>query len=189
MKKFALSAILTFLAVGAYAQTPAAPAAAPAAPGAATAPAKPIGMADKKFIKDFSEVVLIEQAFLKLLIDSKPTLSEGFERDVKKADADLKKLWTALATLASSKKADLATEISKSDLAKVQKLGKEKRDKFQKEFFKDFGKETGKGVKLLDGAKTLQDPEVKIFAEDWGGYLKFANRVAESGEKSAAAKK
>lgn len=190
MKKLALFLVVTSLAASAYAQGPA----APATPGttAATpsaAPAKPLGMADKKLIKDLSELILIEQAYLKVITDVKPTLAEALERDVKKADSDLKRLWTALANIATTKKADMATEVSKSDLAKVQKLGKEKPEKFQKEFFKDLGKETSKSVKLVDGAKQIQDPEVKIFFEDWGATIKSIDRLAETGAKSASAKK
>jgi len=191
MKKLALFVLLTSLAAGAYAQAPAVPAAPGAAPAATPAapPAKPVSMADKKLIKDLSDVVLVDQAYLKVLVDSKVSLGQSLDSDMKKSDGNLKRMWTALASLGTAKKAELATEISKSDLAKVQKLSKEKPDKFQKEFFKDFSKETAKSVKLLDGAKSIQDPELKIFIEDWTGTVKGVNLFAESGERAATAKK
>jgi|GEM_PF-4958629 len=192
MKKLSILIAAASLAISAQAQTPAAPAAttgAPAAAAPATPAPKPLGMADKKFLKDLSEAILLEQKYLQVFTDAKPTLAETTQRDTNKITAELKRVWTALAKVATAKGAELATEVSKSDAAKIDKLSKEKPDKIVKEFFKDFGKETGRTVKLLDSAKSLQDPDVKVFVEDWSAVLKGHDKAAQAGEKSATAKK
>lgn len=194
MKKLVLSLTLALTAAAAHAQapataTPAAPA-TPGAPAAPAAPAKPLGLADKKFIKDLSENILVEQKFLALIVDNKTgTYNDETKRTTGTMNGELKKIWTGLATLAQTKGAEVAQEVSKSDLAKIQRLGKEKADKFEKEFFKDLGKETARTMKLLDTAKTLQDPDVKLFAEDWGTVIKGHDKAVAGAEKAASGKK
>lgn len=191
MKKLLLSLVGASLTVSAIAQTPAAPATpATTAPAAAEPKAKPLSVMDKKFIKDASDGILLEQKYLTLLTDQKTgMLSESLQRDIKKMDGDLKRIWTSLATLGTMKNAELAKEISKTDLTNIEKLTKAKPDKFDKEFFKDLSKETKKTVKLFDSFKTLQDPDVKKFAEDWATVVKGHDLAAETGEKSAMKKK
>lgn len=190
MKKLLLSLLGTTLAIAATAQTPAAPAAAGATAPAATPKPKPLSPTDKKFIMDVSDGLLTEQKYLMLLTDAKiGSYSEGMQRDIKRANGDLKRIWTALATLATAKGAEVAQEVSKAELTKIDKLTKEKPDKFDKEFFKDFGKITAKTVKLFEGAKSLQDPEVRQFAADWGTIVTSQDLLATTGEKMAAKKK
>jgi predicted outer membrane protein len=74
-------------------------------------------------------------------------------------------------------------------MAKVQKLTKEKPDKFEKEFFKDLSKETKQTTKLFESAKTLQDADIKKFAEDWTVTIKGHETAMETAEKQAAKKK
>jgi hypothetical protein len=191
MKKISLFLVAATFAVAASAQTPATPA-APAAGAATTAEpkAKPLSLSDKKFIKDASEAILIEQKYLALVVDNKTaTFTEETKRATGPMSGELKRIWTALATLATNKGAEVAQEVDKADLAKVQKLSKEKPDKFEKEFFKDLAKETKKTAKLFEGSKSLQDPDVKKFAEDWATVIKGHDVAAETGEKQGAKKK
>lgn len=193
MKRLLISLVGASLTVTAIAQTPATPT-APAAPAttvpAATPKPKPLSPTDKKFLTEVSEGILIEQKFLLLLTDPKvASYSESLQRDIKRANSDLKRIWTALATLATDKGAVLTQEISKVDLAKIERLTKEKPDKFDKEFFKDFGKVTAKTVKLFESSKTLQDPDVKKFADDWVTVSKGHDLLATNGEKMSVKKK
>lgn len=191
MKKLVLSLLATSLAIAAQAQTPA----TPTTPGAATAPAatpkpKPLADADKKFIKEASEAILIEQKYLQLITDNKTaTYTEETKRATGTMTGDLKRIWTGLATLATTKSSEVAQEVSKNDLAKVQKLSKERPDKFEKEFFKDLGKETKQTAKLFEALKTLQDPDVKKFAEDWNVTIKGHETTVEATEKQLGGKK
>lgn len=187
MKKLLLSLVGATLSVSAIAQAPATTA---PATGTTEPKPKPLSVTDKKFVKDASEAILVEQKYLALMTDQKlEMLGETTKRDVKKMEGELKRIWTALATLATMKNTEVAQEISKNDLTKIEKLTKEKPDKFEKEFFKDLGKETKKTVKLFESFKTLQDPDVKKFAEDWATVTKGHDLAAETGEKSSAKKK
>ena len=190
MKKLLLTLATATIAIAATAQTPAPPAAPGTPVPAATPKPKPLSPTDKKFLTDVSEGILNEQKLLMLLTDPKvAAYSESLQRDIKRANSDLKRIWTALATLATDKGAVLTQEISKVDLAKIERLTKEKPDKFDKEFFKDFGKVTARTVKLFESSKTLQDPEVKKFADDWVTVSKGHDLLATNGEKLGVKKK
>ena len=190
MKKLTLSLLTVTLAIAAGAQTPATPGTAPTAATTAEAKPKPLSVGDKKFIKDLSLAVLTEQKFLALVVDNKTgTFTEETKTATGPMSGELKRIWTALATLATTKGAEVAQDVEKNDAAKVLKLGKEKPDKFEKEFFKDLGKETKKTAKLMESAKTLQDPEVKKFAEDWATVIKGHDVAVEKAEKQPAKKK
>jgi hypothetical protein len=194
MKKLALFLAVTSLAAAAHAQTPAAtpsPLGTSTTPAAAATPKpKPLAEADKKFIKDVSEAVLIEQKYLALVVDNKTaTFSEETKRATGPTAGELKRIWTALATLATTKGAPVAQEASKMEQPKVDRLAKEKPDKFEKEFFKEFGKETKKTAKIFDSAKTLMDADVKKFADDWTVTIKGHDATVEATEKQLAAKK
>ncbi|MGB8170722.1 MAG: DUF4142 domain-containing protein [Chthoniobacteraceae bacterium] len=191
MKKLLLSLVGATLTVGAVAQTPATPATpAATAPTAAEPKPKPLAPPDKKFVKDASDAVLLEQKYLALMTDPKlDMLGETTKRDIKKVGDELKRIWTSLATLATLKGTEVAQEVSKTDLAKIEKLTKEKPDRFDKEFFKDFSRETKKTAKLFESSKTLQDPDVKKFAEDWATVTKGHDLAAETAEKASGKKK
>ena len=190
MKKLLLTLAAATIALAATAQTPAPPSAPGTPVPAATPKPKPLSPADKKFLTDVSEGILNEQKLLMLLTDPKvAAYSESLQRDIKRANSDLKRIWTALATLATVKGAVLTQEISKVDLAKIERLTKEKPDKFDKEFFKDFGKVTARTVKLFESSKTLQDPDVKKFADDWVTVSKGHDLLATNGEKLGVKKK
>ncbi len=191
MKKLTLTLVAATFAFAAVAQTPTAPGAASTT---ATAPAeakpKPLSVGDKKFIKDLSLAVLTEQKYLALVVDNKTAMySEETKKATGPMSGELKRIWTGLATLATSKGAEVAADVEKNDAAKVLKLSKEKPDKFEKEFFKDLGKETKKTAKLVDSAKSLQDADVKKFVEDWATVIKGHDLAVETAEKQLTKKK
>lgn len=198
MKPFAFSLALASIVLSTSAQTPTTPTqfgtagtgSGAAASGTVSAPAKPLSSSDKKFVKDVSGAILLEQKYLQLVESNKTaTFSEDTTKATGKMSGELKRIWTALATLATAKGAEVAQEVEKNDLAKVQKVGKEKPEKFEKEFFQELGKETKKTSKLLDAAKTLQDAEVKRFAEDWTTVIKGHETAVELAAKGLAKKK
>lgn len=179
MKKLLLTLLSATLAIGAIAQTP-----------ATEAKPKPLSSTDKSFVKNAGDAILLEQKYLALMAGPKMEMLEGTTKDdVEKINDDLKRMWAAVSALASLKTVELSQDLSKSDLAKVEKLGKEKPDKFGKEFFKDLSKETKKTAKLFESSKTLQDADVKKFAEDWASTVKEHDVAAESGEKASGKKK
>ena len=189
MNKLAVSLIAAGIAASAFAQTPATPA-APATPGAPAAARKPIAPGDKKWLKDVSEAVLIEQKFLDLVVNNKTaTYTEETKKATGQMSGELKRFWTALATLAQDKGGEVASEVSKNELSKVSRMQKEKADEFEKEFFKDLGKEAKQTAKLFDASKTLQDPDIKRFAEDWATTFKGHGAAAASTEKALTGKK
>src|SRR5260221_8477278 len=103
MNKLALFLIAaTAIAASAVAQLPGS-AVPPSTPGpaAGAAAAKPkalLAPADKKWIKDVSEAVLIEQKFLELVVNNKTaTFSEETKRTPGTMSGDLKRVWNALA--------------------------------------------------------------------------------------------
>jgi hypothetical protein len=193
MKKLTLSLLTLALSTAAHAQTPAA---APATPGTATAPAaaaapkKPLAPGDKKFIKDASEAILLEQKFLEVMAGYQgATIAETTTRNINTMKGDLKRILTALDKLSQEKGGELAKEIAKTDASKADRLAKEKPDKFEKEFFKDLSKETKVTAKVFESSKTLQDADLKKFADDWLVTIKDHDTKSEAAEKAASAPK
>ncbi|HYR57537.1 MAG TPA: DUF4142 domain-containing protein [Chthoniobacteraceae bacterium] len=187
MNKLALTFIAAAFAASAGAQVPgsAVPPATPGpAAGAAAKPKTPLSPTDKKWIKDVSEAILTEQKFVELVANNKTaTFSEETKRTTGTMSGDLKRVWTALATLAQGKGAEVAQEIPKMEESKVQRVSKEKPDKFEKEFFKDLGKESKQAMKLFEASKTLQDADIKKFADDWAVTIKGHDVSVEAAEK------
>lgn len=194
-------ATLIALSLGASqvrAQDPAVPGASPvpgAAAPAATAPAAtpkpkpaPLGDADKRFFKDVSEAILVEQK-LAVMGSKKETLGEEGKKAVKTIENDLKRIWERFATLSTAKGAEslLVTEVSKSDASKAERVAKAKDDKFEKELFDELGKEAKKTTRLFE-SKMLQDPEVKQFASEWAAVVKGHEAAIERAERAAGKK-
>jgi predicted outer membrane protein len=178
------------LATAASAQAPATPAppgaagtgttGKPPATGSAKAPELSVG--DKKFFKDASEGILLEQKLV--VLGSKTSTNDTVKKECDKMTGELTKVWERLATLSMSKGAQLAADVAKTDAAKVDRLAKLKPDKFDKEFVKDLGKETKKTAKFFGMAeKTLQDGEVKKFASDWSPTIKGHDEEVDRAQK------
>jgi predicted outer membrane protein len=153
--------------------------------GAAAKP-KPLAPADKKFFKDISDAMLVGQKLAGL--SKNGSTNEVVKKLGETIDADIGKAWTPFATLSQEKAAELTQEVSKSDASNAAKLAKVESDKFDKEFLKDLSKETKKTGRLLDSAKSLQDPELKAWVETWGPTLKGHEALVQKVEKQIGKK-
>lgn len=178
---------LGLAASNASAQAPATPG-APATtttPPAATPKPKALAEPEKKFFKDVSEALLIEQKLA--LMGSKDAKGEETKKTASKINDDLKKVWEKFATLSMEKGATIAQEVPKSDANKAERIAKQKEEKFDKDLLDDLGKEAKKTTRLFE-AKTVQDPEVKQFASDWGPTIKGHEAAIEKAAKAVGKK-
>jgi hypothetical protein len=186
-----LSAGLTALVLAAaqtvvFAQaTPATPASTTTPPGGKpAAPAtKPIAPADKKFVKDagdslYYELALVDKTKIKASTDAVKKLGE-------KMNDDLKKVWDELAAFAQPNNEKMPTELSGGDKSAADRLGKQEGDKFDKQVLSLLAKEAKKLSRTFE-TKTLQSPELKKIAENYGPTLKSHVTEVEKAEKEAS---
>jgi predicted outer membrane protein len=160
---------------GASTTTTAAPAAKP----------KPLGEAEKRFFKDVSDAILIEQKLA--LMGSRNSMNEEVKKATGTINAELTKIWEKFATLSQEKGATIATEVSKSDASKTERISKQKEEKFDKDLLDLLGKEAKKTSKLFDN-KAIQDPEVKQFIAEWGPTIKGQETAIDRAEKALGKK-
>jgi predicted outer membrane protein len=151
-----------------------------AAPAATPKP-KPLGESEKRFFKEVSEAILIEQKLA--LMGTKNAQNEEAKKAAGTINNELTKLWEKFATLSQEKGATIATEVSKSDASKAERIGKQKEEKFDKDLIEALGKEAKKTTKLFE-SKTLQDPEVKQFAAEWAPTIKGQETTIDRAEKA-----
>jgi predicted outer membrane protein len=151
--------------------------------GAATEKPKPLGPADKKFIKDagesvYYELALVEKAKIKAGSNAVKTLGE-------KLNTDLKKVWEEVATVAQSNNEKMPTELSGGDKSAAERLNKLDGEKFDKQFLGLISKEAKKLSRVFD-AKSLQNADVKKVADNYGATLKNHVTEIDKAEKEAA---
>ena len=146
---------------------------------------KPLGEPEKRFFKEVSEAILFEQKLA--TIGSKATVGEESKKAFNTVNNELKRVWEKFATLSMEKGATISQEVSKSDASKAERIGKLKEDKLEKELIEDLGKETKKTSRLFD-SKTLQDPVLKKFADDWGPTIKGHEGTIDKAEKALGKK-
>lgn len=150
---------------------------------------KALSAGDKKFVKDASAAILLEQKYLELVKPDGPGTPET-KKAAENMSTDLKKVWELLAAGIAEKGVDMAAEVDKADVAKIMKLKEVKPEKFDKELLKDLSKETKKTAKVFETAgKTVQDEELKKVATDWTEAIKKHDTDLEALEKELAAAK
>ena len=159
------------------------PAGTPGAATSTTEKAKPIAPADKKFVKDageslYYELALVEKTKVKAGTDAVKKLGE-------KLNQDLKKVWEEVATFAQTNNEKMPTELAGGDKSAAERLGKLDGEKFDKQFFTLISKEAKKLSRVFD-AKSLQSPELKKVAENYGATLKNHVNEIERAEKEAS---
>ena len=186
-----LSAGLTALVLAA-AQTVAFAQATPATPASTTTPpggkpaapaTKSISPADKKFVKDagdslYYELALVDKTKIKASTDAVKKLGE-------KMNDDLKKVWDELAAFAQPNNEKMPSELSGGDKSAAERLGKQEGDKFDKQVLSLLAKEAKKLSRTFE-TKTLQSPELKKIAENYGPTLKSHVTEVEKAEKEAS---
>lgn len=177
----------------------------PALPVSAQAPATsplaaPVRLAeaDKKFIKDFVEQHLFEQALVEkargkemsMVRDNKPSpLAPAVSALYKKMHKELTSSWTELATLSQSKKVEITTTAKPADASDAAAVGKLSGEKFDAEFVKVLGKEAKKTDTLLtNSSKAVRDAEVKAFLDKWAPVFKAHLTEIDTAEKALKAK-
>jgi putative membrane protein len=189
MKTTVLStiAVLASISLG-LAQTPTTPT-SPTTPSTSTtgggAKAKPLAQGDKTFLKNSAESMY----FLISLCDKS---KNGAKTDtVKKLGGkiagDLNKAWGELGEAAKANNEVLASELKGADKSHAEKLGKAEPDKFDKLFLDEAGKEIKKLARYMEsGAKSVQSPELKKVAENWGPTIKGYSDEIDKTEKEVA---
>jgi hypothetical protein len=116
--------------------------------------------------------------------------TEAAKQTGEKYNAEAQKMWEELAQIAEAKGEKLPIELSGSDKGAVDRLGKAKDEKFDKQFYKDLSKEAKKLATTLEMAsKSAQDPEVKGFAEKWHVAARTLYTDVEAAEKEAGKRK
>ena len=186
-----VSALAQGTAPAAPGTVPPAPGTAPAAPGtapAATPAPKPLGVSEKNFIKNAAKSINYQLELTKV---AKTGVTD--EKLAKVRDTvlrDLGKAWEGVKKVAAAGGETVATELTGGDKMDVERLGKLKDDKFAKQWLEDLTKEAKKLDRDFETAsKTLQDPEIKTFAANYGPTVRSVFTSAESAEKGLKAKK
>jgi putative membrane protein len=186
LSRLVFAASLLFLPATLFAQattTGATPPGGTPGAGATTEKAKPIAPADKKFVKDagesiYYELALAEKTKVKAGTDAVKKLGE-------KLNQDLKKVWEEVATFAQANNEKMPTELSGGDKSAAERLGKLDGEKFDKQFLSLISKEAKKLARVFD-AKSLQSPELKKVAENYGATLKNHVTEIDRAEKEAS---
>src|SRR6478672_4109096 len=149
----------------------------------ATEKAKPIAPGDKKFVKDaadslYYELALAEKTKTKASTETVKKLGE-------KINDDLKKVWEELATFAQANNEKMPTELTGGDKSAAERLGKLDGDKFDKQLLSVLDREAKKLSRTFE-TKSLQSPDLKKIAENYGPTLKLHVTEVEKAEKDAA---
>lgn len=187
---FTTTAALALLTASALAQAP-----APAAPGAPAAAAptatpapKPLNASEKGFIKNSGKAIYY---LVQLAGTAKTTVTD--EKLAKLRDTvakDMNKAWEALSKVAKAQNETLVGELQGADKSTVERLGKQKDDKFVKAWLDELAKESKKLDRDFESAsKTVLDPELKTFVANYSAVVRNVFTSSEAAEKGFKAKK
>ena len=163
------------------------PAVAQTAPGTtAQAPAKPLTSAEKKFIKDAAEQMVVEIHLVEITKHGE-TGSAELKKTNTAMNKDLGEAWAALATIAQNNKVEYPkTDTTASEKSTIEKLRKQEADKFDKAFLKALGKETKKTAQIFKSAeKSVQNPELKTYITTWAPKFASHHEQVEAAEDAA----
>ena len=186
----ALMNFFTPFAVALFAATPLiAQNAVPATPvvGAEVpaAKAKPLGAADKSFVKN-----ALESTYLLINLSERNRLQNLKIADCTKLgdtiNKDLTKIWTDVSTLATANGEKLPIAVSAADQGKIDRLGKAAADKYDKEWLKLVTKETKQLASAFTAASKSTDPQIKALTAAWSATIQGHNSDAEKAEKLEA---
>ena len=186
------TAALALLTTSALAQAPApaapaAPGAAPVAPAATPAP-KPLNASEKGFIKNSGKAIYY---LVQLSGSAKTAVTDeklGRLRDT--VTKDMNKAWEALTKVAKAQNETLVGELQGADKSTIERLGKQKDDKFVKAWLDELAKESKKLDRDFETAsKTVLDPELKTFVANYGAVVRNVFTSSEAAEKGFKGKK
>lgn len=136
--------------------------AAPAGKSSAEKP-KPLGAGEKKFLKDATEGIYL---VLETVGGAKQSATaEATKTLADKLKTELDKVWEDIAGFATANGETLPSELKGGSKSAVERLKKAEKEKWDKQFLNIAGKEVKKLVRAFDGAKTLQNQELKTLVE------------------------
>jgi predicted outer membrane protein len=148
---------------------------------------KPLAAQDKKFIKDAGESVYYVLKLADMGKKSKDTGTKGISDAI---NTDGTKIWEELATHAQKHDEKLPVELSASDKGTVERLGKVKEAKQDKQLLKELSKEVKKLVLTFETVgKSGQDVDIKALGEKWTPTLKKHLESADKAEAEAGKRK
>ena len=186
---FTTTAALALFTASSLAQAPApaAPGTAPAAPAATPAP-KPLSPTEKNFIKNAGKSIYYQ---VQLAAAAKTAVTdENMGRVRDSATRDLNKAWEGLNKIAKQHGETVVSELQGADKSFVERLGKMKDDKFVKAWLDEMAKESKKLDRDFEqGAKSIQDPDLKTFASNYGPSIRSVFTSMEGAEKGFKPKK
>jgi hypothetical protein len=181
---FSTTAAFALLVASSFAQAPApaAPGTAPAVPAATPAP-KPLSALEKGFIKNAGKSIYYQG---QLAAAAKTAVTDeklaGLRDTV---TLDLNKAWEALTKIAQARGETIAGELQGGDKSSVERLGKQKNDKFVKMWLDELSKESKKLDRAFEtGAKSIVDPELKDFVTNYGPAIHNVFTSSEAAEKA-----
>ncbi len=173
---------LFFASIPAFAQEAAEPA---AGTPAVVAKPKPLGSADKSFVKN-----ALEDTYTLLSLCEKKRLDQLNVADTKavgtRISTELTDLWAELGPVATANGVALPEVVNAGDKSKIDHLEKAALGKFDKEWIKLVTKETKHLAGAFATAAKSSDPQIKTIAAKWAPITKAQNDDAEKAEKLAA---
>lgn len=128
--------------------------------------ARPLTPADKKFMKEASEILYVELATLEIALRRNRPVGASPDAAKKLGDRlhpDVKKIWEELSSFADAKNEKLRAELVGIDRREVEKLRSLDIEKFNKHVVSLLVKETKKLAQLFD-SKATNHPVLDEFA-------------------------
>jgi putative membrane protein len=146
---------------------------------------------DKKFVKDAAEASIAVLHMTEVVAREGSMGGEPVKTVCKAFSADLNVAWGELGTIAQAKGAELPkTDTAAGEKRQIEQMKKLSTDKFDKAFLKSLVKDTKKVAKVVeDGAKNVQDPELKAWAAKWAPSFKTHHEAVDQLENSESKKK
>lgn len=179
--RLAATATCGLFAVSALAQDPAP--GAPAAPAAAAPAARPLSPTEKNFIRNSGKAL----TYLVALAEAGKHSAVKEDKHVRfrdKAITDLKKALEGLKKTASERGETVETELAASEKSGIERLGKQKDERFVKQWIEEVANETKKLDRDFQSAeRSLQDPDLKTFVSGYTPMVRTVFAAAETQEK------
>ncbi len=187
---FATLTLTSFASAQAPAEATTPAAATTTAPAAAEKKVKPLSQSDVKAVQVFAEALLFH---IKMgdVARGRKEKDETLTAMGTKLGKETKDMWTPMVNIAQAHQMDgknIPTEITKNDKANLEKLGKNKDEKYTVEYLELFTKEAKRNAKSTEtAAKSITDPELKTWAD--GAVKVFASQAEELEAAHKEAKK
>jgi len=185
---FSTTAAFALLAASSFAQAPAPTAPGTASAAAATPAPKPLSVLEKGFIKNVGKSIYYQGQLASAAKTAVTDEKLAGLRDT--VTLDLNKVWEALTKIAQARGETIAGELQGGDKSFVERLGKQKDDKFVKMWLDELSKESKKLDRAFEtGGKSIADPELKDFVTNYGPTIHNVFTSLEAAEEASKARK